>query len=90
MQAYMCEDDPGLVRYSAIVRSLKAKGQAQLAHDLAAEVKTAGRTCATHGLLDDPVIGIDPVGVRVVVGCPWCSGVSVLKAWTEQGTEARA
>lgn len=81
MLAFMSEG-PGLIRYTAIARRLEANGGSVEA--LEKGVNSAGRTCDTHGYLYDPVIGVDTVLMRIIVGCPWCSGGNVLEAWSAQ------
>ena len=77
--------DGGLIRYSAIIKRLKDQGDHELAAKTEKEMEEAGRTCEKHGLLEDPIIGLDMVQKRLVVACPWCSGEVVLATWEAQG-----
>lgn len=79
--------DPRLIRYSNIKAELVKNEGAKAGAALEQEVEEAGRTCDTHGYLEDPVIFVD-VGVpgnRVVVACPFCSSPEILAQWEAQG-----
>jgi hypothetical protein len=88
LEAYL-GGNGGLIRYSAIIKRLKEQGDHELAAKTKEEMEGAGRTCVKHGLLEDPIIGLDMVHKRLVVACPWCSGDVVLATWEAQGEGAQ-
>lgn len=85
MQAFL-GGTGGLIRYSAIIRELEATGQGgpDFIKAFRKEVADAGQTCSKHGKLDDPIVGVDMVKRRIIVGCPWCSGAETFKVWEAQ------
>ena len=84
MLAFMDPKGEGLVRYSAIMKRMRAEGEPGLAAKVEQEMNDAGRTCESHGYLHDPILGIDYGKMKIVVACPWCSGEEALARWEAQ------
>ncbi len=75
----------GLIRYTAIKAKLEEAEGSEAIAALAKEIKSIGRTCVTHGYLDDPAIFVGTlpgeIAQRVIVACPLCSSPDLLAQW---------
>ena len=74
----------GLIRYTAIMKHLRNSNESELVSRLERDVNEIGRTCSVHGYLDDPVVGVEIAGARLIIACPFCSGEEVLARWEAQ------
>lgn len=74
----------GMIRFTKICAHLRELGETELIAKTIEEIESAGRTCTTHGRLEDPVLMVDTNLMRLIVVCPWCSGPETLAQWESQ------
>lgn len=78
-----------MIRLSTIQAYLRNSGLFELADSMERIVNNEGRTCKKHGRLEDPCVLLvssdEWEGIRLMVGCPWCSTSDILRKWELEG-----
>ena len=75
----------GLIRWSKIQAHLAGVGEHELAKKVADDIERIGRTCDTHGYLEDPIVFVEPIKNQLIIACPFCSSPELLAQWEAQG-----
>ncbi len=82
------EADPRLtLRFSTLMRRLRASGNDSLAENLESDFGSAGYECDAGHDVEDPIVAL--VDRQVIVACPYCSGAEIRAAWERDGGEDR-
>lgn len=84
IEANALVSESGLIRWSAIQKHLKAQGADKTADKVESDLDKFGRTCDTHGYLEDPIVGIDTAKKQLIIACPFCSSPELLARWETQ------